>query len=263
MPRGCRQGYRTGEWGIMIAEMDSETGPQAFPDYTVRVSPRARHPRLRISPSDGLVVVIPQDFDRRRIPEMLAARRPWWQKHLRRLQAHCRHIAAEAGIPGTIAMDAVGERWSVAYVAAQGAREGAYEGDGYRLTVKGRPDDHPACRAVLRRWLARKAYRHFEPWLQQVARDGELAYQRLIVRGQKTRWGSCSRRKTISLNYKLLFFPPRLVRYVLIHELCHTRVMNHSAEYWRTVAALEPGYRSLHEEMREAWRFVPGWVMTP
>lgn len=248
----------------MVAAMDSDTRSLALPDYTVRVSPRARHPRLRISPTEGLVVVVPQGFDRRRIPEMLAARRTWWQKHLRRLQTHRRHIAeGSTGIPEAIAMDAIGERWSVVYIAAPGARAGAYEGRSYRLTVKGHPDDHPACRAVLRRWLAYKAYRHFEPWLQQVARDSGLDYEGLIVRGQKTRWGSCSRRKTISLNYKLLFFPPRLVHYVLIHELCHTRVMNHSPAYWRTVAAVEPRYRSLHEEMREAWRYIPGWVLAP
>lgn len=235
-----------------------------LPDYTVRVSPRARYPRLKISPMDGLVVVVPRGFDKRRVPELLAARRSWWQKHLPEADAQRRRIirAAQA-VPEAVAMAAIDEHWSVHYLAAQGARTGAREGDGYLLTVTGRPHDHAACRAVLRRWLARKARRHFEPWLAQISRDTELVYRRVVIRGQKTRWGSCSRQGTISLNYKLLFFPPHLVRYVLVHELCHTRVMNHSPGFWQTVAALEPHYRACHEQMREAWRFVPGWVHAP
>ena len=244
--------------------MIPQTMKPALPDYRVRVSPRARYARLRITATEGLVVVVPHGFDQRRIPEILAARRAWWQKHLDRLQVQRRHIGeGGANLPRTIAMEAIGEQWSVSYPTAPGVRRGAYEGTQDRLTVEGYADDPAQCRAALRRWLARKAYRHFAPWLKQISDETGLPYQRLIIRGQKTRWGSCSQRKTISLNYKLLFFPPHLVRYVFVHELCHTRMMNHSPRFWRNVAALDPRYRSHHEQMREAWRFVPPWVTAP
>ncbi|HKJ21699.1 MAG TPA: SprT family zinc-dependent metalloprotease [Gammaproteobacteria bacterium] len=242
--------------------MKSEMPVSALPDYTVRVSPRAKHARLRISPEEGLVVVIPRGFDHRHIPEMLAARRAWLDKHLHRLHTHRQYVGdAPPPLPDTIALEAIGERWSVDYAGTQGARAGAFEGEGNRLAVKGAPGDPARCRAALRRWLSRKAHRHFEPWLHQVSRQTALPYERMIVRGQKTRWGSCSRHKTISLNYKLLFFPPHLVRYVFVHELCHTRVMNHSPRFWQTLGALDPHYRAHHEQMREAWRYVPAWVL--
>ena len=74
------------------------------------------------------------------------------------------------------------------------------------------------------------------------------------------RWGSCSRRRTISLNARLLFFAPDLVDYVLLHELCHTVCMNHSARFWKLLASLEPSCRAIHKQMRDGWKRVPAWV---
>jgi hypothetical protein len=69
---------------------------------------------------------------------------------------------------------------------------------------------------------------------------------------QKTRWASCSRHRTVSLNMKLLFLPPELVRYVFVHELCHTVHMNHSREFWRFLAVKEPRYKELDKQLRTA-----------
>ncbi len=59
---------------------------------------------------------------------------------------------------------------------------------------------------------------------------------------------------------KLLFLPPELVRYVFVHELCHTVHMNHSREFWRFLAVKEPGYMELDKQLRTAWRLVPAWL---
>jgi predicted metal-dependent hydrolase len=83
------------------------------------------------------------------------------------------------------------------------------------------------------------------------------------IRGQSGRWGSCSSNKTLSLNYKLLFLEPELVRYLIIHELAHTRHMNHSARFWRTVGEFEPRYKELDQEIGESWRDVPAWLEMP
>jgi predicted metal-dependent hydrolase len=82
----------------------------------------------------------------------------------------------------------------------------------------------------------------------------------LLVKNQRTRWASCSAKKNLSLNTKLLFLSPDLVRYVLIHELCHTVYMDHSKEFWRFVASHEPGYKALDQALREAWKTVPDWM---
>src|SRR5437660_1296677 len=78
--------------------------------------------------------------------------------------------------------------------------------------------------------------------------------------GSPRRWARRSASKNLSLNTKLLFLSPDLVRYVLIHELCHTVHMNHSGDFWRLVACHEPGYRVLDQALRAAWKTVPQWT---
>jgi predicted metal-dependent hydrolase len=93
-----------------------------------------------------------------------------------------------------------------------------------------------------------------------LARKHGLELGALFVKSQRTRWASCSASKNVALNTKLLFLSPELVRYVLIHELCHTVHMNHSHDFWRLVACHEPGYRLLDQALREAWKIVPPWA---
>jgi predicted metal-dependent hydrolase len=83
---------------------------------------------------------------------------------------------------------------------------------------------------------------------------------RLQIRCQRTRWGSCSRRGTISLNVCLLFQTPEVLRYLMIHELAHLRHMNHSARFWSDVARHEPDWRALDRELLQGWRRVPSWM---
>jgi predicted metal-dependent hydrolase len=67
-------------------------------------------------------------------------------------------------------------------------------------------------------------------------------------------------RGNLALNTKLLFLPPELLRYVLVHELCHTVHMNHSKDFWRLVECHEPRYRVLDQQLRAAWKPVPRWL---
>src|SRR4029077_2404468 len=84
-------------------------------------------------------------------------------------------------------------------------------------------EDAAACQAALKTWLTDKAKKHLISWLERVRDKTGLSYSSVSIRQQQTRWGSCSSRRLISLNTRLLFLPPELVTYVLVHELCHTK----------------------------------------
>jgi len=98
------------------------------------------------------------------------------------------------------------------------------------------------------------------PRLRAVSARTRLRYQRAFVKRQKTRWASCSKHQTISLNAKLLFLPPEIVEYVMVHELCHVAVMNHSREFWCLVERHCPDYRKRDYLLREMWKRVPRWA---
>ena len=86
-------------------------------------------------------------------------------------------------------------------------------------------------------------------------------FQRLQIRLQRSRWGSCSRQGTISLNGCLLFQRPQVVRYLLVHELAHRQHMNHGPRFWALVAEHEPEWRTLDRELVHGWRQVPRWAL--
>jgi predicted metal-dependent hydrolase len=235
----------------------------ASPEFTVRTSTRARNVRLVMSANDGLVVVIPRGFDRRGIPEILERRAAWIERAMARVETRCRMLGAgPLRIPDRVALAAVGEEWTLERRSGPPASRGVRvrEQPGQRLLLSGEVHDFGGCQEALYRWLGRKAREVLVPVVVEMARLHGFEVSRVSVRRQRTRWASCSRRKTISLNLKLLFLPPDIVEYVLLHELCHTVRLDHSRAFWALMEAHDPNYRVKNRRLRDAWKALPAWL---
>jgi predicted metal-dependent hydrolase len=163
-------------------------------------------------------------------------------------------------LPAEIFLPALEENWSVRYRRTSSAVVQARCNGSGILNVTGYVDNETEVLTGLRRWLVRKARSSLVPWLEELSAAAHLSYGNVAVRGQKTRWASCSSQGNINLNYKLLFLQADVVRYVLHHELCHTVHANHSMDFWSAVASLEPGYRFLNELARKGMVQVPEWA---
>jgi len=229
-------------------------------NYVVRQSRRAKRVSLKVTAKGVLEVVIPEGFDRSLIPGILREKRGWIERAIRRMEKRKAAAEDQPFLPRRIALQAIGEVWDVTYRRTRSSRVTLTQRTPRQLALSGDVDHLAMCRAALRRWLARKARQHLVVWLRTMSKEEGLPFGKTTVRGQKTRWASCSARGTISINYKLLFVPSPLVRYVLIHELCHTRHMNHSPRFWALLKEKEPGYEELRRGMRAAWRHVPRWL---
>lgn len=226
--------------------------------HQVRISRRAKYVSLRMSLRRGLEVVVPRSYDLRKIPDILESKRKWIEAVKERFDKLPKPPLIQAR-PTEIKLSALGECWSVEYIQTK-RRSMVIEEIENRLFVSGNIQSELACRRALRKWLLRKGQTTLIPWLQQVSTEINFPFSKVAIRLQRSRWGSCSRRKTISLNGKLLFLAPELVRYLLIHELCHTVQMNHSHRFWSLVESKEQDYRSLDKQMSHAMRIVPTWV---
>ncbi len=234
-----------------------------FLPYRVTVSPRARRVSIRVSPRDGVRVTVPRRHDPREVERFIDSKREWIAKHLARFAALRTLILAEA-LPATIEFAAIGEHWRVEYRESSArrviAREQATAVGRFDLVISGAVRDTAMVRAALRRWLRRRAAETLLPWLRGLSAELGLPYTRAAVRGQRTRWGSCSAKGVISLNAKLLLLPRDAVRYVLVHELAHTRHLNHSARFWQLVERHAPGYATFRSTLREAGARMPAWA---
>ena len=86
--------------------------------------------------------------------------------------------------------------------------------------------------------------------LSELAREHKFQYNKVSIRNQRTRWGSCSSKDNISLNMKLLHLPDQLIDYILLHELVHTRVKNHSQDFWNELETVVPNARTIDKQLR-------------
>jgi len=228
------------------------------PGYDIRESKRARQVILKMNRRRELVVVVPVGFDRRQIPGIVARKQAWIEKTRQRMAVR----AAPDGPsrPERIDLQAVERVYRVDWDHRPGGPVVLSNPGEDRLLISGDCTDARAYRRVLLLWLRRQGRRHLSQWLAEESARTGLGYQSVQIRAQKSRWGSCSKRGTISLNCKMLFFPAELVRYVMVHELSHTRYLNHSERFWSLVGEIEPEYRRLDGALKAAWGFVPEWA---
>lgn len=229
--------------------------------YRIRVSPRSRRVRLTLHPREGLVMVTPPGVSRWELARLAHEWRDWVADQLDRLGID--EPGTDDGmieLPDSIPLAGIDEEWGVLYRHTQSASTRVVTRDDGSLVLSGPLDDGDVCVAALRRWLMRRARDTLPEYLEEASAETGLEYASVTIRAQRRRWGSCSTRGDISLNYQLLFLPPPLLRHVLVHELCHTVEMNHSPRFWATVRCFEPDLETRRAEMRRAWSHVPEWL---
>ena len=240
----------------MITPHKDANMPQVdWVQYTSRESRRAKRVILKISVTRGLEVVLPHGYDKRRLPNVLESKKDWIERNLKRVSETRKLL-----VPGEIDLQAIGLKWQVSYQQDPESKLNAREMDDQTIRIQGDKSDVYGVAEVLRKWLHLKARAHLTPWLHDVSDEIGVSFQKTTIRGQATRWASCSQRKTISLNRTLLFLPRNLVRHVFLHELCHLQHLNHSPTFWSVLGDLEPSYKDMEAEIKRADRFVPTWA---
>ena len=106
-------------------------------------------------------------------------------------------------------------------------------------------------RALIEQWYRREAALHLAARVDHYASRLGVRPSRVSIRGQRSRWGSCSGKGTVSLNWRLMMVPGELVDYVVVHELCHLRHMDHSPRFWAMVTDTIPDFRERRRRLNE------------
>jgi predicted metal-dependent hydrolase len=229
----------------------------------VRVSGRARRLSLRVYPDARVEVVVPPRAQARAIERFVAAHREWIDS--KRAQALRNRPVPQAFPPGELVLQATGETFRVELAGGAGRlrlTEGSRAaGADPTLRITGTAEAR-SLRQALRRWLMTAARERLEPRVAALAATTGVRYARLSIRRQRSRWGSCSARGTISLNCCLLFQPADVVDYLIVHELMHVKHMNHSPRFWQAVERHCAGWRELDRDLLQGWRHVPRWVFS-
>lgn len=251
-------------------------GPLSLPAHSVRVSARARRIGLRVLPGKGLEVVLPRNADPACVPLLLTRHRAWIEKHLKRMPDRPPRPETVHAVPERVLLKGGLEEVRIRPLLPNGeiqteAAAGPEEPLTDARTLRPSPilfhrelvlpGDAPDARLHrLREWVREEARLYLGTMMETLAGEHGFSYSGLSIRFQRSRWGSCSAKGSISLNACLLFLPDRLTRHILLHELCHTRQLNHSQAFWKQLFSVSPDALAHDKAMRHAWRHVPAWV---
>jgi predicted metal-dependent hydrolase len=225
--------------------------------YRIRRSPRARRARILVD-GNGVEVVVPRRFPLRDVEPFVEEKRRWIERTLRRMQQ------TEAALPRARLGDGgevpyLGERLRlrvrvdpgrVRDHVARGADElhVALPPGASQLEMVGPEPSEDAVRAALERWYRRRARIEVVARLEAACGRAGTTFGRLQIRGQRTRWASCSSTGAMSFNWRLLLAPPAILDYVIEHEVAHLEVLDHSQRFWHLLGARCPAWRE-----HEAW----------
>ncbi|GAA0410894.1 SprT family zinc-dependent metalloprotease [Cocleimonas flava] len=229
--------------------MKSDTYSLALSDgahpYLVVRSKRAKHIRIKLSNSGELSLVLPAGTPDSLGHSFIQSKSVWVEKNLSKLS-----ISEKETIPTSLNLRVLNEQWNIDYINPSSTQMSLQEDDDYCLRISGDISDISELHFLINQWCKKKSKKIFTLMLQQLAEEHGFHYNGLSIRAQKTRWGSCSSKKNINLNCKLLFMPVDVVRYVMIHELCHTLEMNHSSRFWDLVEDCDPNYKKHRRELK-------------
>ena len=217
-------------------------GPQKLPLLMVR-NPRARRYLLRLRADGTARVTIPRGGSPAVARQFVERHAAWLERELQRLQAQPRKPAV-----WTIGTDILRRGDAVRIEAGPNGEAETVRFGGE--SVRG-PDPAADLRPAIEGHLRQLATRELPLRVLELATRHGLTVRRITVRSQKSRWGSCSRRGTISLNWRLIQTPAFVSDYICLHELMHLWQMNHSSRFWREVERVCPDYRMARHWLKE------------
>jgi predicted metal-dependent hydrolase len=212
--------------------------------YRIRRSDRARHARILVG-GDGVEVVVPRRFPMREVEPFVEEKRPWIERTLRRLR-ESDEVLPPARLEDGGELSYLGERLDLRVRVEPSRRRPHVARRGGTVTAAIPPKGD--LRDALERWYRRRARAEIVPRLDAATAAAGASYESLQIRGQRTRWASCSSNGAMSFNCRLLLAPAEILDYVVEHEVAHLEVHDHSERFWSLLASRCPDWRE-----HEAW----------
>lgn len=216
--------------------------------YILKRSTRAKHVRFEMRRDTGLTVVIPRCDKIGRLTDILEAKRDWILNNLAKC-SESRSLSAKKELQSGDTVPYLGRDLKVVSQQNHGNADGVkLERNTLVVNLK---SANSRLNAALEQWYRAQAAKLLKKRVDKLSTQLGLSYNRLIIRGQKTRWGSCSYKGNLSFNWKLLMAPEPVIDYVIIHELTHLKEMNHTKSFWQLVAEHCPRWREHRKWLRD------------
>lgn len=212
-------------------------------------SRRAKHIRL-IMDINGLRVIKPPRVKINEVEKLLRDKSNWIYKHYMNFQSiKAEEYNREWGSGEKILFK--GNEYSIKIYTYKNKRTFIdFDGKLFDVYVNENAEESERKTMIenaFRNWYKKAAHESIQDRLDYYCRIIGLSYSTMRTKEQKTRWGSCSKKGNLNFNWKLIMSPQWVIDYVIVHEICHLRYMNHSKEYWKMVSLYVPEYKKARE----------------
>ena len=218
---------------IRSIQLSEETIP-----YTLKFSRKAKYLRLQIKNRGELEVVLPRGFQITDAEKFIYKKSDWIKKHL--------HQNGKSQNKFLL----LGRQIKIIQNYDLFIKNNRVKFKGDRLIITSPSGSKVSAEEMFENWLKKLAKKSLVERVYKIANGPGFKIGKINIRGQKTRWGSCSTSGNLSFNYNLLRFRKEIIDYVIIHELCHLREMNHSEKFWMLVEKFCPDYKVLRRELK-------------
>jgi predicted metal-dependent hydrolase len=216
--------------------------------YTIRRSHRAKKTRIIVT-AEKIEVVAPLRVSERKIHAFVTSKQDWIEtatdKVLKNRQA-LKKMAPEKYRDGaSVPFRGEAKKIQLKFTASKTVNV-VFDQQIFTVelpTDRSSEDNHQAIRLALIDWMQNQAVKDVKSMIDEYAEKYNLYPRRVRIKTQKSRWGSCGIHNDINLNWLLMLAPPKVMEYVVIHELCHIQERNHSANFWQLVEKHCPKYR--------------------
>ncbi|MDE2636103.1 MAG: SprT family zinc-dependent metalloprotease [Chloroflexota bacterium] len=217
-------------------------GGQAI-EFRLRQSKRAKRLSIRFIPQSGFEVVYPMGKTKSEALAFLEEQQRWVLKTWSEAQAEANNLTRGRHYVDGVELPYFGESITFRLRASGEKADYKYSKDQLELTLPKRfHADQRLLRNIVEDFYRLQAKRYLPARTWELAQLHGFHYNRVRIKNQKTRWGSCSAKRNINLNLRLMMAPDGAIDYVIIHELCHLRELNHSPAFWTLVEAYCPDF---------------------
>ncbi len=212
--------------------------------YKLRYSKKARYLRIQINSSNELEVILPRGCKISDAEKFIVQKSKWVRNHLKE-----KKIEEEKFL--FLGKEIIVRQEFDLFLTAHkiSFRKAIDPGKNEVLSIVSPPENNVKLNSIYDFWLRKQAELYIIKRTGELAESLNFSINRVSIKGQKTRWGSCSNKKNLSFNFKLMKFRKEIIDYVIIHELCHLKEMNHSKKFWNLVEKYCPHYKALRKEL--------------
>lgn len=203
-----------------------------LPDNFILIEKAVKHARIQVNENKLVRIIVPPLFSEEDIVALIQKKQKWIDKHL-----HFFSQMSKIDLQRNQIL-LYGNRYSYFY-------DTKFQ---QKIIVNHEHKTIQAKRNLLdisiqEKWLKGIAKKHLTQRIEELSDKLGLHYNKLYIRNQKKKWGNCSTEKNISLNWRLIKAPLFVIDYLIVHELVHTLVMNHTHKFWTLLKSYYPDYR--------------------